>query len=88
MSCKADFIYKKNIPKAFENQGLSGDYFLYFLLVEMLFNKLEHYGSQKEDTDKVGNCHKAVEGIADAPYETKVNGSAYDGNKAVCNIEG
>ena len=54
----------------------------------MCLNELQHHRSQQEHSDQVGHSHETVEGIADAPDQTKINSSAHNGNQSIGNVEG
>ena len=53
----------------------------------MLFGQLQHHRGQQEDGDEVGDGHKAVEGVADAPDQTQVRGGAHNGDQRIGNVE-
>ena len=53
----------------------------------MLFDQLQDHRRQQENTDQVGDGHKAVESIADAPDQAQISGGAQNGDQTVGNIE-
>ena len=53
----------------------------------MLLDQPEHHRRQQENADQVGHCHKAVEGVADAPDQPQIGGGAQNGYQTVGDVE-
>lgn len=55
---------------------------------EVLFGQFENSRGQQKYGDQVGDGHKAVEGIGNAPDQAQINSSAHDGYQRVGDVEG
>ena len=59
-----------------------------FSLIKMLPAQPQHHRRQQEYRNEVGDGHKPVEGLADAPDQAEINDCAHNGDQAVGNVEG
>ena len=71
-----------------ENGSCDVPFYIYFVLpspAKIFFCKLHNCTGKQEQSNQVGNCHKTVKCLCNAPHQSKVGSCAKDGNQGINN---